>query len=137
MPVRCQVHRPMAAVITAPHRVAAITVLLPVGDRTEAIPEAGLLTMDTLHLGMTIITDRFSPRFTSHLTHRQEASEGASCPPRRVGVGEEISQDVLVDTTKLSDLGVESIQVRIESNYWNATSEELSPCEINLSSPLP
>jgi hypothetical protein len=89
--------------------------------------------------GMTIITDRFSPRFTSHLTHRQEASEGASCPPRRVAlrVKEQIRKDMLLRTVKLSDQGVESIQVRLGSNDWNATSEELSPCEINLSSPLP
>jgi hypothetical protein len=60
--------------------------------------------MDILHPGMTIITDRFSPRFTPHLTHRQEASEGASCTPWQVGLGEQISQDVLVNATRLSNL---------------------------------
>ena len=102
--VRRRLHRQAAAVIGAPHLVAAITVLLRAADRTEEIPEAGLLTMGILRPDMTITTDRFSPRFTSHLTHRQEASEGASCPPRQVGLGEQISQDMLVDATKLSDL---------------------------------
>jgi hypothetical protein len=91
---------------------AVITVLLRAADPTEEIPEGGHMALqvaDTLRPGMTIITDRFSPRFTSHLTHRQEASEGASCPPKRVGAREQIRQDVLLRTVKLSDLGVESI----------------------------
>ena len=85
--VQCQVHRQAAGVIAVHRLVAAITALLQAADRTEAILEAGLQTMGIRHPDMTIITDRFSPRFTSHLTHRQEASEGASCPPRRAGVG--------------------------------------------------
>ena len=71
------------------HQAAAITALLPAADRTEEVIQvAGLtevpLTTDIHPPGMTAITDRFSPRFTSHLTHRREASKGASCPPRRV-----------------------------------------------------
>jgi hypothetical protein len=31
------------------------------------------------------ITKRFLPRFTPHLTHRQEAPKGASCPPKESG----------------------------------------------------
>jgi hypothetical protein len=85
--VQCQVHRQAAGVIAVHRLVAAITALLQAADRTEAILEAGLQTMGIRHPDMTIITDRFSPRFTSHLTHRQEASEGASCPPRKVGLG--------------------------------------------------
>jgi len=54
--------------------------------RTAAIPAAdrmaeGLPAAATHRLAMTIITNRFSPRFTPYLTHRQEASDGASCPP--------------------------------------------------------
>ena len=112
--VRCRVHRQAAVAIEAHHQVAAIAVVLPVVDLTgEAIQEADRaevpLTMDILHPDMTTVTDRFSPRFTSHLTHRQEASDGASCPPRHVGLGKQFRQDLLLRTVKLSDLGVESI----------------------------
>ena len=92
-------------------RAAATAVLLRAVDRAEIIPEEGraevLLVADTLPPGMTVATNRFSPRFTPNLTHRQEASEGASCPPRRVAPGKAISQAVMVATAKDSDLGVE------------------------------
>jgi hypothetical protein len=82
-----------------------------VADRAEAIPEADRtavrLVADIRPPDMTIITDRFSPRFTPHLTHRQEASEEASCTPWRVAPGKQIRLDVLLRTAKLSDLGVE------------------------------
>jgi hypothetical protein len=111
---QCRTRRQVVAVIEAPRRTAEDTVVrLPVADRTEAIPEvvrtAVLLVADTPPPDVTIITDRFSPRFTPHLTHRQEASEGASCPPRRAALGKQVRQDVMRRTVRLSDLRVEWI----------------------------
>ena len=65
--------RPVAADTMAPPQVA---------DRTEAeaTPEAD--RMAALLVAATITTKGFPPRFTPHLTHRQEAPKGASCPPR-------------------------------------------------------
>lgn len=90
--VPCRARRQVVAVIGASHKTAAIIVRPQAVDRTEVIPEADrmeilLVAADIHPPDMTAITDRFSPRFIPHLTHRQEASEGASCPPRRVALG--------------------------------------------------
>ena len=62
------------------HLVAADpTALLREADRAEATQEAD--RMAALLVADTITTKRFPPRFTPHLTHRQEAPKGASCPP--------------------------------------------------------
>ena len=61
--------------------VADTTALLRAADRAEATPEAD--RMEALLVADKITTKGFLPRFTPHLTHRQEAPKGASCPPRR------------------------------------------------------
>jgi hypothetical protein len=63
------------------HPAAADTAALPrEADRTEATPEADH-TEALLVAADTVTTKRFPPRFTPHLTHRQEAPQGASCTP--------------------------------------------------------
>ena len=74
LPGQCQA-RPAAADTAALPREA---------DRAEATPEADH-TAALLVAADTVTTKRFPPRFTPHLTHRQEAPKGASCPPRTVG----------------------------------------------------
>ena len=66
----------------------------------------GLPAEDTHPPDMTVIIDRFSPRFTPHLTHRQEASEGASCPPDRVALGQELLPGKWIATSRASAPGV-------------------------------
>ena len=69
LPGQCQA-RPAAADTAALPREA---------DRAEATPEADHTA--ALPVADTVTTKRFPPRFTPHLTHRQEAPQGASCPP--------------------------------------------------------
>jgi hypothetical protein len=47
--------------------------------RAEAALQAD--RMADLHMAVTVTAKKFIPRFTPHLTHRQEAPKGASCPP--------------------------------------------------------
>jgi hypothetical protein len=60
--------------------VADTTALLRAADRAEVTPEAD--RMAALLVADKITAKGFLPRFTPHLTHRQEAPKGASCPPR-------------------------------------------------------
>jgi hypothetical protein len=64
-------------------RLAAdIVVRLRPADRAEVNPEADQMADQMAALLVaTITTKGFLPRFTPHLTHRQEAPKGASCPP--------------------------------------------------------
>jgi hypothetical protein len=71
---------PAAADTTALLRAERTMARRRVADRAEATPEAD--RMATLLVADTITTKGFLPRFTPHLTHRQEVPKGASCPPR-------------------------------------------------------
>ena len=86
------------------HRTAAALAAV----RVAAHPVAGIPHPDT-----AATTNRFSPRFTPHLTHRQEAPQGASCPPQLSG-GEGIRASCITEgkiwsdvANTMCDLGVE------------------------------
>ena len=73
-PGQCRA-RLAAAVMEAAETAAGRRVVDREEETPQAVPMAALLITDA------IITKRFPPRFTPHLTHRQEAPKGASCPP--------------------------------------------------------
>ena len=61
---------------------AVIADRLRAADRAEEIPADPMAARPAVDIA---ITNKFPPRFTPHLTHRQEAPQGASCSSRAPG----------------------------------------------------